>query len=128
IMANLKKLPLEKIGQELLGTVQGSNRLLNSPELKDAVGSMNAALKDLRRLAQTADREMVALAAAVEKSLGSTAKVLEQLEPGSAMSEDVSNALEELAASARSIRALTDYLERHPEALLHGKGGSGGKP
>ncbi|MDD2770123.1 MAG: MlaD family protein, partial [Methylococcus sp.] len=42
IMANLKKLPLEKIGQELLGTVQGSNRLLNSPELKDAVGSMNA--------------------------------------------------------------------------------------
>ncbi|QJD28773.1 PqiB family protein [Methylococcus geothermalis] len=128
IVANLKKLPLDKIGQELLGTVQGSNRLLNSSELKEAVGSMNAALKDLRHLAQTADREIVTLTSATEKSLSSTAKVLEQLEPGSAMAVDISNALEELAASARSIRALTDYLERHPEALLHGKGGSGGKP
>lgn len=128
IVANLKKIPLDKIGQELLGTVQGSNRLLNAPELQDAVGSMNTALKDLRHLAQTADREMVTLTAVAEKSLSSTAKVLEQLEPGSAMAEDISNVLEELAASARSIRALTDYLERHPEALLHGKGGSGGKP
>ncbi|CAI8770316.1 intermembrane transport protein PqiB [Methylococcus capsulatus] len=128
IIANLKKIPLDKIGQELLGTVQGSNRLLNSPELKEAVGSLNLALKDLRHLAQTADREMVTLTAAAEKSLSSTARVLEQLEPGSAMAVDISNALEELAASARSIRALTDYLERHPEALLHGKGGSGGKP
>ncbi|QXP88810.1 PqiB family protein [Methylococcus capsulatus] len=128
IIANLKKIPLDKIGQELLGTVQGSNRLLNSPELKEAVGSLNLALKDLRHLAQTADREMVSLTAAAEKSLSSTARVLEQLEPGSAMAVDISNALEELAASARSIRALTDYLERHPEALLHGKGGSGGKP
>ncbi|AAU90524.1 PqiB family protein [Methylococcus capsulatus] len=128
IIANLKKIPLDKIGQELLGTVQGSNRLLNSPELKGAVGSLNLALKDLRHLAQTADREMVTLTSAAEKSLSSTARVLEQLEPGSAMAVDISNALEELAASARSIRALTDYLERHPEALLHGKGGSGGKP
>lgn len=128
IVANLKKLPLDKIGQELLGTMQGTNRLVNAPELKEAVASLNVALKDLRHLAQTADREMVTLTASAEKSLGATAKVLEQMEPGSAMAVDISNALEELAASARSIRALTDYLERHPEALLHGKGGSGGKP
>lgn len=69
IVANLRKIPLDKIGQELLGTVQGSNRLLNSPELKDAVGSMDTALKDLRHLAQTADREIVTLTAAAEKSL-----------------------------------------------------------
>ena len=33
--------------------------------------------------------------------------------------------LSEAAAAARSIRVLTDYLERHPEALLAGKGGPG---
>ena len=60
----------------------------------------------------------------LEKSLGPTAKILEQLEPGTPMAVDLRNALEELAASARSIRALTDYLERHPEALLHGKSGA----
>jgi paraquat-inducible protein B len=124
IMAKLKRLPLDKIGEELLGTVQGSNRLMNAPELKDTVRSMNTALKDVHQLAQTADREIVKLTAGLEQSLGSAVKILEQLEPGSPMSVDIGNALEELASSARSIRALSDYLERHPEALLHGKGGA----
>ena len=123
IMAKLKRIPFDKIGDELLGTTQGANRLMNSPDLKEAVRSMNLALKDVQQLAQTADREVVKLTAGLEKSLTAAAKILEQLEPGSPMAVDVGNALEELAASARSIRALSDYLERHPEALLKGKGG-----
>jgi paraquat-inducible protein B len=39
---------------------------------------------------------------------------------------DLPHALEELAAAARSIRALADYLDRHPEALIEGK--AGGNP
>ncbi|WP_235281890.1 PqiB family protein [Methyloterricola oryzae] len=123
LMQKLKRIPFDKIGEELLGTVQGSNRLMNSPDLKQAVHSMNLALQEVHQLAQTADREVVKLTTGVEKSLASTAKVLEQLEPGAPMAVDVGNALEELAAAAKSIRALTDYLERHPEALLSGKGG-----
>lgn len=34
---------------------------------------------------------------------------------------EMSAALRELAAAARSIRVMSDYLERHPEALLRGK-------
>ncbi|MBS1212421.1 MAG: pqiB [Proteobacteria bacterium] len=124
IMQKLKRIPFDKIGEELLGTSQGANRLLNSPDLKQAVQSLNLALLDVHQLAQTADREVVTLAANIEKSLGSAAKVLEQLEPGAPMAADVGNTLEELAAAARSIRALSDYLERHPEALLKGKGGA----
>jgi paraquat-inducible protein B len=30
--------------------------------------------------------------------------------------------LRELSDAARSLRVLADYLERHPEALLRGKG------
>ena len=37
------------------------------------------------------------------------------------------NTLDELAAAARSIRGLADYLEQHPEALLQGKNAPGGK-
>jgi paraquat-inducible protein B len=128
IIANLKKLPLDKIGQELLGTVKGSNQLLNSADLKNATHALNLALVDMRHLAQTTDQQIATLSVHLEKSLGSAAKALEQIEPGAPMAVDISNALEELSASARSIRALTDYLERHPEALLHGKGGSGAKP
>ncbi len=36
----------------------------------------------------------------------------------------LNNMLRELSAAARSIRHWAEYLERHPEALLRGKGGS----
>jgi len=39
----------------------------------------------------------------------------------SALSEELKTSLRELADAARSLRILSDYLERHPEALLRGK-------
>ena len=96
---------------------------MNSEDVKDTIRSMNTALKDVHQLAQTTDKELVKLTASLDKSLSTAVKVLEQIDPGSPMIVDINNAMEELAASARSIRALTDYLERHPDALLYGKGG-----
>ena len=34
---------------------------------------------------------------------------------------DLPSAIRQLTEAARSIRSLTDYLSRHPEALLRGK-------
>ena len=38
--------------------------------------------------------------------------------------EGLGNTLYELTRAARSVRELADYLDRHPEALLHGRNGS----
>jgi paraquat-inducible protein B len=35
--------------------------------------------------------------------------------------QDLRDALQEIARAARWPRVLTDYLERHPEALIRGK-------
>jgi paraquat-inducible protein B len=35
----------------------------------------------------------------------------------------MNRALEAMAAAAQSANSLMDYLDRHPEALLQGKGG-----
>lgn len=37
------------------------------------------------------------------------------------MQQDLREALHELARAAQSLRVLTDYLERHPEAIIRGK-------
>jgi paraquat-inducible protein B len=34
---------------------------------------------------------------------------------------DLANTLQEMTKTAKSLRTLADYLERHPEALLSGK-------
>ena len=46
------------------------------------------------------------------------------LKPNSPLQTDASRAFQELAAAARSLRIMADYLERHPEALIRGKGGT----
>ena len=35
--------------------------------------------------------------------------------------QELRDALQEVARAARSLRVLTDYLERHPDALIRGK-------
>jgi paraquat-inducible protein B len=43
------------------------------------------------------------------------------IEPNSMFSQQLSSTMEEMNRAARSMRVLTDYLERHPEALVRGK-------
>ena len=44
----------------------------------------------------------------------------------SPVNEEVMRTLREISAAARSIRILADFIQRHPEAFLAGKGGPGG--
>lgn len=43
------------------------------------------------------------------------------VEPNSVQAQELTSTLEEMRRAATSMRVLTDYLERHPEALLRGK-------
>ncbi len=40
------------------------------------------------------------------------------------ISNQLQHTMKEIAAAARSIRLLVEYLERHPEAMLQGKSGN----
>ena len=65
-------------------------------------------LEDLRGTAAAAGKTMQSADAAL---LGADAPA----------QQDLRETLREVALAARSLRQLTDYLERHPEALIRGK-------
>src|SRR5262245_15306666 len=73
-------------------------------------GEVNAVLEDLRRAIAEADRVLKNTDATI---LGKNAPVQQELR----------DALQEVSRAARSLRTLTDYLERHPESLIRGKSG-----
>ena len=56
--------------------------------------------------------------AEVRKAVESADQVLK---PNSPLAQDARDAMRELARAAAAFRALSDYLERHPEALISGK-------
>lgn len=68
----------------------------------------------LTRAAETADKTL-------EQARGGVAQLEHLLGDRSPERQRLQQALAETSAAARSLRLLADYLERHPEALLHGK-------
>ncbi len=125
VLGEIRRLPLQQIADQLLGAVQGANHLLNAPELLQTLRSLDTALKDVQQTSGSLDRQFQALSTSAQQTLSSARDALDELGPDSPVSVKMSNALDELAAAAHSLRVLGDYLERHPEALLRGKSGYG---
>lgn len=121
VMAEFRRLPLDKIAKEILETVEGGNRLVNSPETQNAVRNLNTALGNVERLTEGLDRQVDTLATSLDETLVTVRKSLQVVDPHSPAAVNMNNALKELSAAARSIRVLADYLEQHPEALVKGK-------
>jgi len=121
VLAEIQRMPLDEIANEVLETVEGANHLVNSPETQEVVHNLNAALGNVEKLTDGLDQRVNRLHLSVEKTLTKARAALELADPDSPAAVNLNNALAELAAAARSIRVLADYLEQHPESLIHGK-------
>jgi len=121
VMAEIRRLPLDKIAEEILETVEGGNRLVNSPDTQKAVQNLNVALGNVEKLTEGLDRQVDTLATSLDQTLVTVRKALQVADPNSPAAVNMNSALKELSAAARSIRVLADYLEQHPEALVKGK-------
>jgi len=95
IINKISAMPLEQIGRDLGGTIKRVRQLVESNEIEDAIKSLDATLQET---------------ATFTRSMNTT--VTPQLDA----------TLRELKNASRSIMAMADYLERHPEALIKGKG------
>jgi Paraquat-inducible protein B len=101
----------------------------------EAVGEQtDATLADARRLianAQTVlsrlDAQIEPLSTSIQDTSTSARGTLRSLdraaEGDSGLGYELVRALRDVADAARSLKTLADYLERHPDALIRGKGG-----
>jgi paraquat-inducible protein B len=123
LLAKLDRFPIEQMGNDLRDAVQGAKKLTTSPELAETVHSLNEAVIELKRLT-TSLRTTAApeLSATLDRIRRSLAAIEETMGSGSELQSNVKETLTELGAAARSLRFLADYLERHPESLIRGKG------
>jgi paraquat-inducible protein B len=109
VLSKIAGAQIPELVADLRHTVQGLDHLVSSPETLGA----------LKALSQTATAATVTLRNA-DAALGSMDGLVGV---NSQLRDDTSALMVELTSAARSIRALTTYLERHPEALIRGKSG-----
>lgn len=125
-MRRLDQLPLEAIGKDLENTLAGVEGLVNSPDLRAAVASLGRVMADLETAAQTLNADTVPELNAALAEMRTVLRDLDQWVSADApLHGDLRETLEELSKAARAVSELADMLERHPEALLQGKGGEG---
>jgi len=145
-------LPLQEMVNKLSSALDGIERVTTSPELMQSIRSMNLTLEDVRKLVQNMNSQLPPLATDVRITLEESRKLQASLDQAAqatraamaqaekAMktmersgSEDspvmyqLSTTLDKISDASDSVKALTDYLNRHPEALLRGRDESGGR-
>ena len=97
---------------------------------------MQTTMGDARKLLQDVDSEVKPLSRKIQTALVSARVALDKANNAlssvdgfvgerSNTRHKLNRALDEIGAAAKSLNSLMDYLERHPEALLQGKGGRG---
>jgi paraquat-inducible protein B len=99
---------------------------MNSPELIEALKSVRTVTGRAVPLASSLKATSDATTAAAQQAEQTLASIESATAADSVLRDDLTTMLREFAAMARSMRVLADYLERHPEALLTGKGSPGG--
>lgn len=115
--------------QELQSQVQGILRKLDQipfdtlgQDAHRVMASLEATLKRLDALAERTDREALPEISQAVRNLSQTLEVIQGSMAGDApLQQETRQALRGMSEAARSIKALTDSLERNPEALLTGK-------
>jgi paraquat-inducible protein B len=114
ILAKLDKLQYEEIGADTRKVLASFNQVLKDTDKavihidSDVTPELKPVLEDFRRATVSADKLIQ----------NTDATLVGKDAPGQ---QELRDAMQEIARAARSLRVLTDYLERHPDALIRGK-------
>jgi paraquat-inducible protein B len=122
----LDTVPLEEIGANLKRITGNLDSLMSSPELKDSLTHLHSTLTSIDKLLHDVQPQIGPLIGKLNDAaaeLSGTATALRQIAESGGPNEDASlpEAIRQITEAARSIKTLTEYLDRHPEALIRGK-------
>lgn len=106
LLKKLEKLPLDEVANDVRQTVQ----------------TLDATLKDAAQMVRNVDKDILPeVRITLEQAQKALGAAKETLSADAPLQQDLRATLRELGRAAQSLRVLTDYLERHPESLIHGK-------
>ncbi len=126
LLDHLDAVPIVAIGENARQITGRLAQILNSPKVDDSLAKLDDTLDQTDKLVREARPQIGPLIASLRHSaaqLDQTAASANAVLSGQGAAQDQSlpEALRQLSDAARSIRALADYLQRHPEAVIQGK-------
>ena len=126
LLGKVNQIPFDQIGKSLNGILKSINDATQGPQLKKALTDLSAMIASAQAMMQRLDtKQLPQLTADLEKTLTSAYKLVLSLDSGygdnTKFNRDLDRLMAQTTDAVRSIRALTDLLARHPEALIKGR-------
>ena len=126
ILDKVNSVPIEAIGQDVRQITSHLNTLVSSPQLSDSLQHLDGTLNQVDQMMAQVKPQVGPLIAKLNQAadqLNGAAGAANSMLSGQGAGQDASlpDAIRQLNEAARSIRTLTDYLGRHPEAVVRGR-------
>jgi paraquat-inducible protein B len=146
IMAALERVDFEALTKSLTQTSNSINALVASHQVRETIASLdqaavslNGTAQSIRKTSDDLNKQVGPAAEDLRKTTASARAALQQAEqtlvavrsvlgPGSPVDYQLTETLEQTSDAARSLRQLTDYLQRNPSSVIRGRyEGDGGQ-
>lgn len=119
------QIPLLEMTDDLRQTIKGLKQIVASNQSKQSMQDLARILGDVKSITQQLDKSMSPMTTKIGTSLVQLEKTLSTVDNAigedSALYYDLVQLIDEMSSAAKSFEILTDFLERHPNALLLGK-------
>ncbi len=132
LLNKVNTMPFDQIGKNLDGILKSVNDLAQGPQMKKALTELSGMIASAQNMVQNlnnglspAAKQLPEVTAGLQKTLANANKLVLSLDSGYGDNTKFNRDMDRLLAQAndalRSIRALSDLLARHPEALIKGR-------
>ncbi|HEX3412062.1 MAG TPA: MlaD family protein, partial [Stellaceae bacterium] len=132
LLNKVNTMPFAQIGKNLDGILKSVNDVAQGPQMKKALTELAGMIASAQNMVQNlnsglspAAKQLPEVTAGLQKTLANANKLVLSLDSGYGDNTKFNRDMDRLLAQAndalRSIRALSDLLARHPEALIKGR-------
>ncbi|MCQ8241880.1 MlaD family protein [Acetobacteraceae bacterium KSS12] len=129
VSAKLAAMPLDQIGDNVNSLLAHADGTLNGPDVKQSLRELNATLRNAQSLTARADQGLAPLmqrlpqiTQQLQQAVTHADSVLSSYGGSSDFHRNLEQTLHQLNDTVRSLRLFVDFLNRHPSALLFGRG------
>jgi len=132
LLNKVNTMPFDQIGKSLDGILKSVNDVAQGPQMKKALTELAGMIASAQNMVQSlnsglspAAKQLPEITAGLQKTLANANKLVLSVDSGYGDNTKFNRDMDRLLAQAndalRSIRALSDLLARHPEALIKGR-------
>lgn len=134
VLKQVRQVNFKHLGDGITQTVDGLNKIVNSPEIADTIQELDQTLVAMRQAIEEINSAVGPVAQNVEDATKEATKVLDTLrhtietaqaliQPDAPLAYELEQTIKDVGDAARALKQLADLVDEQPTVLLYGKEG-----